>query len=148
MQVSKSLRRAVERQREMDTVLISVLLEAWTEESLWKRPQQLQWLCAGYFTEPSLPPRTRPDIPVSLSFFFTPLLVQVSGAAKEVLGGTHPDSPSWQRSPCWGMYEMVAGKRVAWQVVPLGNHSVRADCSQFPVSGRWSHKGSIWGTWM
>lgn len=84
----------------MGRVLISAVLEAQTVESLWKRPQQLQWLFAGYLTELSLPPCTLPAIPVplSLSFSSTPVLVQVSGAAKEALGGIHPDSPSWQQS--------------------------------------------------
>lgn len=81
----------------MGRVLISAVLEAQTVESLWKRPQQLQWLFAGYFTELSLPPCTLPAIPVSLSFSSTPVLVQVSGAAKEALGGIYPDSPSWQQ---------------------------------------------------
>lgn len=32
----------------MGTVLISAALEAGTVESLWKSPQQLQWMFAGY----------------------------------------------------------------------------------------------------
>lgn len=127
----------------MGTVLISAVLEGWTVESLWERPQQLQWLFAGYWTELSPPP----CYPCFLPCFppSSPVLVQVSGIAKEALCGTHPDSPSWQRPLCWEMHERVAGKLAAWQVVPLGNHSVRADCSQFPVSGQWSHKGRSWG---
>lgn len=141
----KCVRKVLAR-RGMGTVLISAVLEAGTVESLWKRPQQLRWLFPGYLTELSLPPCTLPPIPVSLSFASIPVLVQVSGAAKEALGGTHPDSPCWQQPLCWGMYERVSGKLIAWQVVRQGNHSVGADCSQFPVSGRWSHKGSSPGT--
>lgn len=88
--------RKVLARKETGTVLISVIPEAGTVESLWKSPQQLLWLFAGYLTQLW----TLPSIPVSLSFSSTPLLVQVSGAAKEALGGTHPDSPSWQRPLC------------------------------------------------
>lgn len=130
----------------MGTVLISAALEAGTVEWLWKNPQQLQGLFAGYWTYLPLPSCSLPAIPVSPFFSSTPVLVQVFGAAMEALGGTHPDWPSWQHTIRWGMYESVAGELSAWQVVPLGNHSVRPGCSQFPVSGRWAHKGSSRGT--
>lgn len=42
--------RKVLARRGMGRVLISAVLEAGTVESLWKSPQQLQWLFAGYLT--------------------------------------------------------------------------------------------------